>query len=551
MNGSIMSFFLWRSIPSTSDFLYKLHRVTLTRVNKRTFTASILLSKKHRNVKGKVKDLSYLKRETPFVFSVGAKHREHSRLLKETPLVFQAIAPYIDEDDLIDDRSQLLHDLKVRPSAKTETAFIIQPNFKWGKGRYSTRLIDSRLAEAKALVESIQSWDVFDSCIESVHENNPRFFFGSGKISELAEKIREVINENGVTMVFLNTERLSQRQIKELEIIWGCKVFDRYRVVLELFKEQASTKEAKLQVQLAEVQYLRTHLSSSDFEYDQQRGGGKGIMGGGETYMEKARRQLNEAEAKIKKALNLMKQQRNQTKSERLRKGIPQVALVGYTNAGKTTLAKVLSKDNKLHPENRLFATLDSTVHEGKLLNGMKTLFVDTVGFISDLPHELVESFATTLEDVKTADLIIHVADCSHPEYELQKITVENVLEKMNLPKDLQENIIVVLNKADLMTPVQADQIDRDAHHFIVSSTRHHGITDLLTAIEAGVLKSTGRSQYRINIDQEGDELSWLYKNGTVVSATGCEDGSLDIVAILDKANRGRFEKRYHVELKH
>eukprot|EP00111_Clytia_hemisphaerica_P007713 TCONS_00022417-protein len=508
--------------------------------------------KKHKQQKKTPPSVAHLKREAPFVFSVVKKFQGKNIMqIDEEPMLFQPLSRDINQDDLIDDRSQLLNDLKIKPTHKKETAFIIQPNFKWGKGRFITKLSDSRLSEAKALVESIQSWGVHDSCIESVHENNPKLFFGSGKIIELSKRIRTMINENNVTMVFLNTGKLSQRQIKELEAAWGCKVFDRYRVVLELFKERASTREAKLQVQLAEVQYLRTHLSSSDFDYDQQRGGGKGMMGSGQTYMEKARRQLTEAETKIKKALGHIKQQRNQTKTERARKSIPQIALVGYTNAGKTTLAKLLSKDAKMQPEDRLFATLDTTAHQGKLPSGMNALFIDTVGFISDLPHELVESFATTLEDVKTSDLIIHVSDCSHPEFELQKNTVEDVLKKLKLSEHLQDNMIHVLNKADLRTAEQeSSTLETDDHHLLLSATSGEGAPQLLDAIQHGLLKSTGRGQYQINIDQSGEELSFLYRHGTVVSATGLDDGTLDVVTILDQPNRGRFEKHFHVKLK-
>ena len=349
------------------------------------FSVSKAISKKH----GKQSKTTNTSREIPFVYRIVKRHKGSPSLQKENPLIFQALLPTVDKDDLIDDRSQLLNDLRIKATHKKERAFIIQPNFKWGKERYVTKLADCRLAEAKALVESIHSWDVFDSCIESVHELNPKLFFGSGKVIELSEQIRTMINENNVTMVFLNTGKLSARQIGELEAALGCKVFDRYRVVLELFKERASTKEAKLQVQLAEIQYLRyiiknaynfifycalgdisrvvrhaaninnyyfdianvyihnfrkvlklilkshrTHLTSADFDYDQQRGGSQGMMGGGETYMEKARKQLNESESKIKKALTNIKQQRKQMKAERIRRSIPQVALVGYTNTG-------------------------------------------------------------------------------------------------------------------------------------------------------------------------------------------------------------------------
>ena len=235
-------------------------KVRLSNINQKClFSVSEVVSKKH----GK-QNKTITNRETPFVYRVVKRHKGNPSLQKENPLIFQALSPAIDKDDLIDDRSQLLNDLRIKSTHKKEKAFIIQPNFKWGKERYFTKLAHSRLEEAKALVESIHSWDVFDSCIESVHELNPKLFFGSGKVIELSEKIRTMINKNNVTMVFLNTGKLSARQIGELEASLGCKVFDRYRVVLELFKERASTKEAKLQVQLAEIHYLRYYVVNAD-----------------------------------------------------------------------------------------------------------------------------------------------------------------------------------------------------------------------------------------------------------------------------------------------
>lgn len=254
---------------STYPPLIKLHQMTWPCVTKfvcrkvvceatlfkRFFASSNVCLKKHKQHSRKDIQMERLKREAPFVYKASIKIGKVPSAQLETPLIFQPIKAK--EEDLIDDPSVLLHDLKIKPTLKKETVFIIQPNFKWGTDRFLTKLTDSRLAEAKALVESVHSWNVFSAAIESVHEHNPKHFFGSGKILELSESIRDMINENAVTMVFLNTGRLSLRQIKELEAAWGCKVFDRYRVVLELFKERASTKEAKLQVQLAEIQYLK------------------------------------------------------------------------------------------------------------------------------------------------------------------------------------------------------------------------------------------------------------------------------------------------------
>lgn len=202
-------------------------------------------------------DAERLEREAPFLFKAIKNKKNKSTENKvsncEEPIIFRPIK--VKKSDVEDDLSHFVYDTKL--SQKKENVYVIQPNIKWGKDKILKIMLKYRVDEAEELIESVTSWNVYTSSIEPVQEENPRFFFGSGKVLELSEKIRDAINNDAVTMVFLNTGRLSLRQIKELEAIWGCKVFDRYRVVLELFKERAITKEAKLQVHLAEIQYMR------------------------------------------------------------------------------------------------------------------------------------------------------------------------------------------------------------------------------------------------------------------------------------------------------
>ena len=226
----------------------------------RHLAISEVLLKKGKKKSSRTSEIVKLKREAPFIFKV-AKHaqelekkHEPSKVKIEKPFLFHPIS--IDTTNIEDDHTTLFHEFK-RHSLQKEHVVIIQPNFKWGKERFSTKIVDHRLLEAKALIESIQNWTIHSTRIESVHEIHPKLFFGSGKVLELSEKIRVLINEHKITMLFLNVEQLSVKQIKELEAALGCKVFDRYRVVLELFKERAHTKDAKLQVELAELKYLR------------------------------------------------------------------------------------------------------------------------------------------------------------------------------------------------------------------------------------------------------------------------------------------------------
>eukprot|EP00795_Rhopilema_esculentum_P012597 gene12597-3301_t len=335
-------------------------------------------------------------------------------------------------------------------SLKEEHVFIIQPDFKWGKGRFLSKAVNSRLDEAAALVQTVTNWKVQEGQIESMHEINAKHYFGSGKLKELQNKIGQLRHSNKLTGVFINVGKLSRRQTSHLEEAFKCSVYDRYKIVLEIFKERAKTKEAKLQVKLAELIYERWHLSSDNVTYDQQRGGTMSVGGSGETHLEMKRRLLNEKEAKIRKELRHIENQRKQNRTERVNKHVPQIALIGYTNAGKTTLARALSGDAKLEPEDRLFATLDTTAHRGKLPCGLGVIYIDTVGFISDLPHELIQSFSATLEDVKNSTLLVHVRDMTNPEYELQKQSVMQVLQNLEVDANLLQNMVEVHNKADL-----------------------------------------------------------------------------------------------------
>ena len=220
-------------------------------------------------------------------------------------------------------------------------------------------------------------------------------FFGKGKIAEL----KEFAGNLPVTGVYLNIPHLTPIQHKVLEEIFRTEVFDRFGIVLRIFKERARTKEAKLQVALAEIPYLRARLLEADGHIQQHRITG----GGGEVHHIAAKRNLHQREVALRQELRNICERRQVMGVQRRKHHLPVVAVVGYTNSGKTTLIKALSKDESMCPEDMLFATLDTTMHAGKLPCGQKVLYVDTIGFVSDLPHELVESFSSTLDDVAHA----------------------------------------------------------------------------------------------------------------------------------------------------
>ncbi len=267
---------------------------------------------------------------------------------------------------------------------------VIQPEFKSGPVDKPYVPAVYKLEEATALAESITGWEVHHQRVEAIRDIHSQFFFGKGKIAELKSDVRGLGKD--VTGVFINTPKLSPLQHRTLEKVFKNDVFDRFGVVLSIFKERAKTKEAKIQVEMAEIPYHFLRLDD------------KGAI------REKEQRGTTSLEAKkyrMKKKLKLLQDQLKEIRSRRkdLRENrtkrcpMPVVAVVGYTNSGKTTLIKTLTQDESMTPEDMLFATLDSTLHAGKLPCGLPVLFVDTIGFISDLPVELVESFASTLED--------------------------------------------------------------------------------------------------------------------------------------------------------
>lgn len=272
---------------------------------------------------------------------------------------------------------------------------VIQPEYKTGKVEKPYVPAKYKLEEAVSLVESITGWTVFAQRLAAVRNIHSKMFFGKGKLSEL----REVTRSLPVTGVYLNTPHLTPIQHKTLESVFGTEVFDRFGIVLRIFKERARTKEAKLQVALAEIPYLRTRFLEVDPERPHVATGEEG-----ERDLTAVKRNIHrKREVAIREELKSIRKQRQLMGVQRKKHHLPIVAVVGYTNAGKTTLIQALSKDEKMCPEDRLFATLDTTIHAGKLPCGQKVLYVDTIGFVSDIPHQLVEAFSSTLDDVAHA----------------------------------------------------------------------------------------------------------------------------------------------------
>ena len=268
------------------------------------------------------------------------------------------------------------------------TLLVIQPEYKTGRVENPYVPAEQKLEEAVSLVEAISGWTVHSQRVDAVRQPHSKTFFGKGKVTEL----KQFTGNLPVSGVYLNVPRLTPVQHRTLEGLFRKKVIDRFGIVLRIFKERARTKEAKLQVELAEIPYLRAHLTDLDTS---------GSRGVGEVAVKINTHQKREAV--LRQELKHIQERRKVMSGQRKRHHLPVIAVVGYTNTGKTTLIKALSKDESMTPEDILFATLDTTVHAGKLPCGQKVLYVDTIGFVSDLPHELVESFSSTLDDVTHA----------------------------------------------------------------------------------------------------------------------------------------------------
>ncbi|XP_077054577.1 putative GTP-binding protein 6 isoform X1 [Siphateles boraxobius] len=419
--------------------------------------------------------------------------------------------------------------------------FIVHPDVKWGSRKQYLTTAALQMEEAVGLVNTLHKWSVVEKIILSTKTPENKRIFGKGNFQTLTEKIRATPE---VTAVFVNVERLLPSSEKELQEAWGVKVLDRYSLVLHIFRCNARTKEAKLQISLAEIPLLRSRLRNEIANLDQQGGGSRYIMGSGETLYEMQQRLLKERELKIRSALERLRKKRHLLRSQRKQKDFPTISVMGYTNCGKTTLIKALTGDAGLQPKDQLFATLDVTVHAGQLPSHMTVLFVDTIGFLSQLPHQLIDSFSATLEDVTHSDLIIHVRDISHPETVNQKVNVLNVLKNLQIPERLLNSIIEVHNKIDLIEGYEAS----DPEVTPISALKQHGLEVLKEKIEEAVVKYTGKQTMTLKVQLNTPQLAWLYKEATVQAVDDVgDDCTANVKVIISQAAYGRYRKRFQV----
>ena len=393
-----------------------------------------------------------------------------------------------------------------------------------------------RLAEAVALARAI-GLVVVEHALVALDKARPGMLFGEGKVAEIAELIRA--GEIGVAIV---DGRLTAVQQRNLERAWAAKVIDRTGLILEIFGARARSKEGRLQVELAALSYQLSRLVRSWTHLERQRGGFGFLGGPGESQIEADRRHIRERIARLKHELKAISRTRELHRAERGKTPYPVVALVGYTNAGKSTLFNQLTQAD-VFADPSLFATLDPTMRGVTLPRGRRAILSDTVGFISDLPTDLVAAFAATLEEVREADVIVHVRDISHPDSDAQKRDVNDVLTRLGIGPAEQTRVIEALNKVDAVDgDARARLVNlavRKPELVVLSALTGEGKEDLLALLDERLAEDQRIIDLSVAIE-DGATIAWLYRHGHVLYRKDDERHAHFRVG-LDAANLSRM----------
>ncbi|WP_195821982.1 GTPase HflX [Roseobacter sp. MH60115] len=419
-------------------------------------------------------------------------------------------------------------------AARVTRAWVLHPDIKSDPNR---RLADHGLAEAISLARALPELEVVGGEVVPLKTVRAGMLFGSGKI----EDIKETLHDQEIELVLVDGP-VSPVQQRNLEKAWGVKLLDRTGLILEIFSDRAATREGVLQVEMAALSYQRTRLVRAWTHLERQRGGLGFVGGPGETQIEADRRAIDEQLVRLRRQLDKVVKTRALHRAARAKVPYPIVALVGYTNAGKSTLfnrltgAEVMAKD-------MLFATLDPTMRRVQLPDGPEVILSDTVGFISDLPTELVASFRATLEEVLAADVICHVRDISHPETEEQARDVQDILTSLGVEEE--RPCFEVWNKLDLLDEEAADAMraraDRDDAVFAISALTGAGVAPLLDAITTQIQGAKRQTDLHLSY-ADGKKRAWLFDHELVEAEQQTEDG-FDITVRWTVQQEAQFER--------